>query len=276
MRKFGMIITMPVAIAAVFFILYGPMAIAYQPVGDSYHTQLARLEGSQDSLLFQIQDNIYNTFVSSIATGNATPLTELRTDLDAYYEESSIPLVRYWQSYLLFYQSIFWLQTGDEKQAKAAINQAIDFLEEIEEKNSEDYALLAMIESFGIQFQPGFKAPITSARVKKYAEKAMAIDPENLRAYYVLASNDYYTPEQYGGMQKAEELLKKALSLPEQAIANPFLPSWGRDQAYEMLIRFYLQKDQMVEAKAAYKEAIEAYPDNYMINSLASELLAAE
>lgn len=276
MRKFGMIITMPVAIAAICFILYGPMAIACQPVGDSYHTQLARLEGSQDSLLFRIQDNTYNTFVACITTSEITPLSQLETKLEAYYEESSIPLVRYWQSYLLFYKSIFWLQNGDEKQAKAATDRAIAFLEEIAEKNSEDYALLAMIESFGIQFQPGFKAPITSARVKKYAEKAMAIDPENLRAYYVLASNDYYTPEQYGGMQKAEALLKKAISLPDQAIENPFLPSWGKDQAYEMLVRFYLEKDQLAEAKATYKEAIEAYPDNYMINSLASELLAAE
>ncbi len=276
MRKFGMIITMPVAIAAVCFILYGPMAIAYQPTGPSYYTQLDNMEGSQDSLLFRIQDNIYNTFVSSIATGNASPLTELKQKLDAYYEESSIPLVRYWQSYLLYYESIFLLKSEEEKKAKASITLAIEYLEEIDEKNSEDYALLAMVESFGIQFQPGFKAPITSARVKKYAEKAMAIDPDNLRAYYVLASNDFYTPEQYGGMQKAEEFLLKAVSLPEQAIENPFLPSWGRDQSYEMLIRFYLKKEQMAEAKAAYKEAIEAYPDNYMINSLASKLLAAE
>lgn len=276
MRKFGMIITMPAAIAAVCFILYGPLAIAHQPTGQSYYAQLDSMEGSQDSLLYQIQDNIYNTFVSSISTGNITALSELEQKLDAYYEESSIPLVRYWQSYLLYYESIFWVKSGEEKQAKTATNQAIAYLEEISEKNAEDYALLSMIESFGIQFQPGFKAPITSARVKKYAEKAMAIDPENLRAYYVLASNDFYTPEQYGGMQTAEELLKKAVSLPEQAIENPFLPSWGRDQAYEMLIRFYLKKEQLTEAKAAFREAIEAYPDNYMINSLASELLAAE
>lgn len=276
MRKFGMIITMPVAIAAVCFTLYGPMAIAYQSAGPSYYTQLNNMEGSQDSLLFHIQDNIYNTFVSSIATDNATPLTELRNELDAYYEESPIPLVRYWQSYLLYYESIFWAKSEEEKQAKAAINMAVEYLEGIDEKNSEDYALLAMIESFGIQFQPGFKAPITSARVKKYGEKAMAIDPENLRAYYVLASNDFYTPEQYGGMQKAEEFLQKAISLPEQAIENPFLPSWGRDQAYEMLIRFYLKKEQVDDAKAAYTEAIEAYPGNYMINSLAPKLLATE
>lgn len=276
MRKFGMMITMPVAIAAVCFILYGPIAIAHQPIGPSYYAQLDNMEESQDSLLFRIQDNIYNTFVSSIATGNASPLTELKDNLDAYYEESSIPLIRYWQSYLLYYESIFWLKSEEEKQAKAAINLAIEYLEEIDEKNSEDYALLAMIESFGIQFQPGFKAPITSARVKKYAEKAIAIDAENLRAYYVLASNDFYTPEQYGGMQKAEEFLLKAVSLPEQAIENPFLPSWGKDLCYEMLIRFYLKKEQMAEAKATYKEAIEAYPDNYMINSLAAELLAAE
>lgn len=276
MRKFGMMITMPVAIAAVCFILYGPIAIAYQPVGPSYYTQLDNMEESQDSLLFRIQDNIYNTFVSSITTGNASPLTELKDELNAYYEESSIALVRYWQSYLLYYESIFWLKSEEEKKAKASIALAIEYLEEIDEKNSEDYALLAMIESFGIQFQPGFKAPITSARVKKYAEKAMAIDPDNLRAYYVLASNDFYTPEQYGGMQKAEEFLLKAVSLPEQALENPFLPSWGRDQCYEMLIRFYLKKEQMAEAKATYKEAIEAYPDNYMINSLASKLLAAE
>ena len=139
-------------------------------------------------------------------------------------------------------------------------------------KNSEDYALLAMLQGFSIQFK-GMKAMFISRDIKKNLKKAIAIDSTNLRAYYVFASNDYHTPEKYGGGKKAEEYLLKAISLPAQKIKNDYLPSWGKEEAYEMLIKLYIKKEKWELAKKYYKEGIKKFPESYTISQLATQLI---
>ena len=143
----------------------------------------------------------------------------------------------------------------------------------MDKKNSEDYALLAMVQSFSIQFKAGMKAPFIANKVSKNGKLAMSMDENNPRAYYVLGSSDFYTPEQYGGGKEVEQLLKKAISLPAQATVNPYLPSWGIEEAYEMLVRFYIRTERWADAKHYYKEASKSYPDNYQIGQLASQLI---
>jgi pentatricopeptide repeat protein len=98
-------------------------------------------------------------------------------------------------------------------------------------------------------------------------------DSLNLRAYYVLGANDFYTPEQYGGGKKAEFYLKRAILLNNQTVSNPYLPSWGKNSAYEMLIRLYINHKQFDEARKYFQEARALFPDDYMINNLAGELI---
>jgi pentatricopeptide repeat protein len=129
------------------------------------------------------------------------------------------------------------------------------------------------MESFSIQYASGMEVPIISKRVKQNAEKALQLDSLNLRAYYVLGSNDFYTPEQYGGGKKAEKYLLKAIKLNDQSLSNPYLPSWGKNSAYEILIRLYINHKQFAEAKKYFQEALTLFPDDYMINKLANELI---
>lgn len=129
------------------------------------------------------------------------------------------------------------------------------------------------MEGFSIRFASGIKAPFISKRAKQIAEKALQLDSLNLGAYYISGSNYFYTPEQYGGNKKAEGYLFKAIKLNDQSVSNSYLPSWGKDSAYELLIRLYINHKQFIEAKRYYKEAIALFPDNYMINKLANELI---
>lgn len=161
----------------------------------------------------------------------------------------------------------------DLKKSEKVLDSGIEKLEEIDQKSSEHFALLALMESFSIQFSAGIKVPFISANVKKNGEKAIELDSLNLRAYYVLGSNDFYTPAQYGGGKKAENYFKKAIQLKSQSVKNPFLPSWGKNSAYELLIRFYINKEQFSEAKKYFQEAIALFPNDYMINQLASKLI---
>lgn len=142
--------------------------------------------------------------------------------------ENSSSIVTYWQSYAKYYLSICYLQLDDKTAAKESINKAIDLIEDLKTKNSEDYTLLAYEQSFSCQFKPGIIIPLISKKLKNNCETALEIDSLNMRAYFVLGSNDFYTPEMFGGGKSAEKMLLKAISLPNQKIANPFLPSWGK------------------------------------------------
>jgi pentatricopeptide repeat protein len=234
---------------------------------------LTQFENVQsDSLLVDIQNKIYNAFVKDRISQKNDALSELSIQLEDLYKAKNQNLILYWRSYLQFYSSINYLAKGDNKSAENEINEGIELMESIEKKNSEDYALLAMLQSFSIQFN-STKAMYISADVKKNINSAIALDTTNLRAWYVFASNDFYTPEQYGGGKEAEKYLLKAIPLPEQKIKNDYLPSWGKEGSYEMLIKIYIKNGKWDLAKKYFQEGITAFPNSYVINQLASKLV---
>lgn len=236
----------------------------------SYQAQTQSIQ--QDSLLVGIQEKIYNAFVQSFMAKNNNELNLLNKDLENLYSTKKNNIILYWKSYLQFYSSIYYLKKGDKKTAEKEIDKGIDWLNDMKSKNSEDYALLAMLQGFGIQFK-GMKAMIVSSTIKKNIKRAIAIDSTNLRAYYVYASDDFHTPKKYGGGEEAEEYLLKAISFPVQKIKNDYLPSWGKEESYEMLIKLYIKKEKWELAKKYFQEGIKEFPESYTINQLASKLV---
>lgn len=236
--------------------------------------QLALINiAESDTMLKDIQHKILIAFISGQIKQDDKDLLAIENSLMKLIAKSKNNIVVYWYSFACYYHSIFYSIKKDKKNSEKILIEGINQIEKIGTKNSEHYALLAMMQSFSIQFAPGIRAPFISKNVKLNAEKALAIDSLNLRAYYVLGSNDYYTPEQYGGGKKAENYLKKALSLKDQSQVNPYLPSWGRNSSYELLIKFYMAHNRFDEAKKYYKEANALFPDDYMINQLAAKLV---
>lgn len=236
----------------------------------SYELQAEELRS--DTLLVGIQKRIYNSFVQSLMSKDHNSLSILSGELEELNKVKKQNIILYWRSYLQFYLSIYHLENGDKKRSVQEIDKGIDWLNEMKKKNSEDHALLAMLQSFGIQFK-GMKAMFISGTIKKNAKRAIATDSTNLRAYYVYASNDFHTPEKYGGGKETEEYLLKAISLPAQKMKNDYLPSWGKEESYEMLIKLYIKKEKWDLAKKYFQEAIKEYPDSYSINQLASKLV---
>lgn len=224
------------------------------------------------NLLDDIQDKIDQAFLLALKTKQAEPLILLEENLNKLKRESSSQIIIYWQSYARYYLSICYLQLDDKTAAKESINEAIDLIENLKTKNSEDYTLLAYEQSFSCQFKPGIIIPLISKKLKSNCETALEIDSLNMRAYFVLGSNDFYTPEMFGGGKSVEKMLLKAIALPKQKIANPFLPSWGKENAYELLIRWYIRKEKWDLAHKYYNEGLKMYPSNFMIQKLASKL----
>ena len=236
----------------------------------NYSVQIEQIKS--DTILVGIQNKIYDAFVQSLMSKDNKALSELSNNLDELNKSKKQNLILYWQSYIQFYSSIYYLKKGDKEIAEQEIDKGINWLNEMKNKNSEDYALLAMLQGFGIQFK-GMKAMFVSSDIKKNLKKAIAIDTTNLRAYYVYASNDFHTPKKYGGGKETEEYLLKAISLPVQKIINDYLPSWGKEEAFEMLIKFYIKNEKWDLAKKYYKKGIAAFPKSYTISQLATKLV---
>ena len=226
---------------------------------------------ASDTLLVNIQTKIIDAFVVAVDTKENGESLKIQKQLESLYKEKNQNLILYWQAYSHYFSSLYYLIQQDKKQAEKEIDKSIEILENIENKNSEDYALLANSQNFSSQFK-GMEAIFISQKVKKNGAKAIELDATNLRAYYVLGANDFFTPKMYGGGKKAEEYFKKAISLSSQKMKNPYLPSWGKDDAYEYLIRFYIREKRWKEAKKYFQEAIKLYPNSYNINRLAKSL----
>jgi hypothetical protein len=238
-------------------------------------SQEKALSGIQagDTLLANIQQKILNAFVEAKMENNDKKLLSIEQELLDRYSKGNNSIVVYWYSYACYYHCILFLTENDNKKSEQMLKAGIKQLDELKLKNSEHLCLLALMESLSIKFAAGMQAPFISKSARQDVDKALQLDSLNLRAYYVLGSSDFYTPEQYGGGKKTDIYLKKAISLKDQSVSNPYLPSWGRNMAYELLIRHYIKKQQWEDAKKYYQEAITLFPNDYMINQLSGQLI---
>ncbi len=103
--------------------------------------------------------------------------------------------------------------------------------------NSEILVLKSMILGGRIMVDPMTRGQLYGMQSSMMINKAMQLDPNNPRAYYIMGQSLYYTPEQFGGgkeagckmMHTAKE--KYAIFKP----ATPLDPYWGEDQVDEAL-----------------------------------------
>lgn len=223
-----------------------------------------------DSLLVNIQKKIYNSFLSTFNDGNADKLVNIQKALAGLKQKNQI--ITYWEAYGKYYESLYYLKTSDKEKAMSKLNDAIKALDNVKDKNSESLALLAYLQNFSIQYLGSLSAASIGNKVKSNAQLALQLDSTNLRAWYVLASNDYYTPIAFGGGKKCEKHLLKAVSLNEQTIPNTYMPSWGKAEAYSLLIDFYYNKEDYKRAKEILSQALACYPTDYMINQYIAKL----
>lgn len=229
---------------------------------------------SEKVSLHGIQDSILHAFYTDMGTQKDVALPTLRDALAGALKTSSKSqeqLLTYWLSYAQYYSAIYYMQTQQPAKASAAIDDGIARLDDLKQKGSEEYALLARLQGLGMAYA-GLKAPIMSRRMFKNGARAIELDTANVRAYTVAAINDYFTPKAFGGRRKAKGYLEKALSLPTQRVKSDFQPSWGREEAFEYLLRYLIEEEKGTGAAELYDKAIQEFPNSYMIRSLAAKI----
>jgi hypothetical protein len=74
------------------------------------------------------------------------------------------------------------------------------------------------------------------AQAGQALEKAIQLNPNNPRAYYLQAMGIYGTPEQYGGGKApAKPLFQKAVDFGKAEQVQPLYPHWSLEQSEKML-----------------------------------------
>jgi hypothetical protein len=74
------------------------------------------------------------------------------------------------------------------------------------------------------------------AQAGQALQKAMTLNPNNPRAYYLQGMSLFGTPEQFGGgKEKAKPIFQKAVDLGSAEQEKPLYPHWGLDMSKAML-----------------------------------------
>ncbi|WP_439185430.1 hypothetical protein [Carboxylicivirga taeanensis] len=222
-----------------------------------------------DTLLCNIEKRIYDNFLYSFRVQDITKLTELDSLLEINENKQ---LSTYWKSYNQYYQSLYYLKNGNRELSQKKIETAITQLELQADKDSETYALIAFLQNYSIQFVSSVEIGELKEKINKNANEAVKLDNENLRAWYVLGNFDLHLPASYGGGQKCEEYLLKAISLKENSKEDCRLPMWGKNQAYYSLVSYYNGVGKTKKAQKKLKQGLEQYPDDYMLNRLKDKI----
>jgi len=217
-----------------------------------------------------IESSIRNAFNQAFMQQNTDALNSVISQLESMQNND---WVSYWKAYALYRKAIYHTVNKEKELSETTTEAAFSTIESVKEKTSEHFALQAMIRSFSIQFTQGMKAGIVAQRVTGDLKRAIKLDDKNLRAYYAKGSQDYYTPEKYGGGKEVEEYLKKAIELKDQYHSNTVMPTWGKDEAYELLLKYYIKKEQFEKAKELFQEATTAFPENYQLTKLGVQLV---
>lgn len=200
---------------------------------------------------------------ASLGQSFATQQNQLAPVIEELQEDEAANA--YWIAYARFYNSVFYLHTGRHEQAKKSADDAIQTLESIEEKNSEEHALLGYLLGFSISFEPSAAGRLGARAAGEY-RNALKKDKNNMRAYLGMGESDFHKPAAYGGGKKVEEYLLKALSLPAQSMENG--PSWGKNSAYHLLASYYKREGEMDKAKMYCMQGLSKYPQDPRLNEL--------
>jgi tetratricopeptide (TPR) repeat protein len=99
-------------------------------------------------------------------------------------------------------------------------------------------------------------------RATGYMDRALELGPYNPRVWLMHGMSAMFTPKAFGGgLDKAEERLRKAIDFAAADRPAPPAPSWGLADAYAWLGQVLERENKLDDAKAAYRKALEVWPD---------------
>lgn len=176
------------------------------------------------------------------------------------------PLLLYYRSLALWRSAT--LYTGQKKndEAKRALDEADLLLEQATAKAPMADALALRSSAIGMMIGLSgnpLSGMTLGPKSSGMLDRAKELEPKNPRVWLISGMSAMFTPKMFGGgTDKAEEDLRKAVTLFETDRPVAPAPAWGRPDAYIWLGQALQKEDKPAEAKAAYQKALELQPGN--------------
>jgi tetratricopeptide (TPR) repeat protein len=135
-----------------------------------------------------------------------------------------------------------WTPAVTDKDANAArINSLSDKAESIAVSDADKAEILTLRNMAATQqmmVDPQNRWMSYGQAAGQALEKALQLDPNNPRLYYLKGMSLFGTPEQFGGgKDKAKPVFEKAVQLYKEQKPKELYPRWGQKQAEDMIVQ---------------------------------------
>ena len=183
--------------------------------------------------------------------------------LDVSAQEAATRVTPYWAEYLTGlaeYRRALMVMNSEKKQAKKALNRAIDTLKALEkrEPHPEVLALLSTAYGLRIGLSP-LKGMSLGSKANRAIAAALEAAPENPRVLLMDGIGKFNKPGMFGGdKDKAQVLFRRAFEAFETESSSP---CWGRTSAMLWLARAELHSGNRRNAEALVQRLLTTYPD---------------
>src|SRR3984885_3988206 len=184
-------------------------------------------------------DKYVQTMQKNITLLDSAKTIDQLTSLAATFDRIGDAEKTQWLPYYYAALAQTWIGWNPEAKDKDANSQKISaYLTKAEaiEKNGETYTVENMSATQQMLVDPQNRYMTNGKDAATALQKGLALDPNNPRLYYLQGMSLFGTPPQYGGgKDKAKPLFEKSVALYKSAQPKPLYPTWGQDQAVNML-----------------------------------------
>ncbi len=159
-----------------------------------------------------------------------------------YFDTLSKDLPQQWLA--PYYSGLAYVLSGQATPNKKQTDQFLDVAQkkvDLSSKLKPDEPEIDVLQAFLYQVRlmvdPQNRAISFSKKAETSLKKALASDPENPRAYFLMGNNIYYTPPLFkGGPKNALPVFLKARGkFQGYQLKMSFMPGWGKQQNEEMI-----------------------------------------
>jgi len=183
-----------------------------------------------------------NALLKNLATLRESKTTEeVQTATNGFERIADAEKTDWLSQYYAGYSNIFvGMRQEDNAKKDEYYDRALTYInkaDELSPDNSEVYVIKSWVLGMKIGVDPMNRGRELGPQSGMLISKAVELNPENPRAYYMRGQSAMYTPEQFGG-GKAIAVKDLETALEKYKVfkpSSPAMPSWGEKQAQDAL-----------------------------------------
>ncbi len=217
--------------------------------------------------------NDFSAFVDelerAVVRGDAEKLVHYRQELESDSKNWGVDAAL--RQYTLAYVSWRISDLLEDKEGDRILKQAEGILAALIRKNPDNAEALALLGSvYGSQISSAWKGMRLGPKAGEALDRAEKVSPNNPRVVLQQAISAFYTPKMFGGgLELAEEKLRRAEELFEKEPALKPWPDWGRVDVYVWLGQVLAKTGDYKGAGTAYEKGLSLEPHHaWILNEL--------